>query len=92
DSSKCPTRETQHKFVKKLDSIPTITLPIEDSCSSALNLAKRGLIDQFTGLWPSPKAIEALVQRNWGPLLKEGIRSFLVGKGFFVFVFYSVED
>jgi hypothetical protein len=32
------------------------------------------------------------VQRNWSPLVKEGIRSHLVGRGFFVFVFDNLED
>jgi len=64
DNIKRPARETQRKFVKKLDSIPTVALPIKDSCRSDLNLAKRGLTGQFTGLWPSPKAVEAWVQRH----------------------------
>ena len=51
------------KFVKKVD-IPSVELPAEKTCRSALNLAERGLIGQFTGLWPSPKAIDRWVQRN----------------------------
>jgi hypothetical protein len=78
--------------VKKLDNIPTVTLPVEETCRSALNLAERGLIGQFTGLWPSPKAVEEWVKRNWIPLVKEGIKSHFVGKGFFVFVFDNAED
>ena len=91
-SEKRPPSVSQQKFVKKLDNIPTVTLPAEDACRSALNLAERGLIGQFTGLWPSPKAVEDWVRRNWTPLVKEGIKSYFVGKGFFVFVFDSVED
>ena len=45
------------KFVKKLD-IPSVELPAEKTCRLALNLAERGLIGQFTGLWPSPMAID----------------------------------
>ena len=48
------------KFVKKVD-IPSMELPIERTCRSTLSLAKRGLIRQFTGLWPSPKAIDGWV-------------------------------
>ena len=49
-----------NKFVKKVD-IPSVELPAERICHSMLNLAERGLIGQFTGLWPSPKAIEGWV-------------------------------
>jgi hypothetical protein len=72
--------------------ISLVALPAEETCRSALNLAERGLIGQFTGLWPSPKVVDAWVQRNWSPLVKEGIRSHLVGRGFFVFVFDNIED
>jgi hypothetical protein len=90
--NKQPASDSQQKFVKKLDNIPSIDLPGEETCRSALTLAERGLIGQFTGLWPSPKAVDAWVQRNWSPLVKEGIRSHLVGRGFFVFVFDNLED
>ena len=56
--------EMQKKFVKKLDCMPSIELPIEETCRSTLNLVDRGLIGQFTSLWPSPKAVEEWVQRN----------------------------
>ena len=48
-------------FVKKTD-IPSVDLPTERPCRTALNLAKRGLIGQFIGLWPSPKVVEGWVQ------------------------------
>jgi hypothetical protein len=63
-ASKRPLSATKQKFVKKLDCIPSVELPIEETCRSAVNLADRGLIGQFTGLWPSPKSVEAWVQRN----------------------------
>lgn len=91
-SGKWPITGAQQKFVKKLDNIPTVVLSIEETCRSALNLVERGLIGQFTGLWPSPKAIEDWVNQNWIPLVSEGIKSHFVGKGFFVFVFENAED
>jgi len=51
----------QQNFVKKVESIPSIELPTEHPCRTALNLAERRLIGQFTGLWPSPKAIDGWV-------------------------------
>ena len=78
------------QFVKKVD-IPSVELPAERPCRTALNICERGLIGQFTGLWPSPKAIDGWVQRNWRPLVTEGIPNHLVSKGCDVFVFYSIE-
>ena len=77
--------------MKKVD-IPSIELPVERICRMTLNLAERGLIGQFTSLWNSPKAINGWLQRNWRPLVTEGIQNHFVGRGYYVFVFYSVED
>ena len=66
-NSKRPT-QNQHTFVKKLDNIPSMDLPAEQPCRTTMNIADRGLIGQFTGLWPSPKEIDGWVQRNWKPL------------------------
>jgi len=57
--SKLPTLATQEKFVKNMDSIPSVALPVEEPCRAALKVVERGLIGQFTGFWPSPKAIES---------------------------------
>jgi hypothetical protein len=89
---KRPPSAIQQKFVRKMDTIPTVALPEEETCKAALNLAERGLIGQFMGLWPSPKSVEEWTQRNWRPLIKEGVKSYFVGKGFFVFVFENPED
>ena len=67
-------------------------LPTDQPCRTDLNIAERGLIGQFIGLWPSPKAIEGWVQRNWKPLISEGIRSNLIGKGYYVFLFENSTD
>ena len=72
--------------------IPSVELPAAQTCQSALNLAEWGLIGQFIGLWPSPKAIDGWVQRNWLPLVSEGIRNHFFGRGFYVFVFDSALD
>jgi hypothetical protein len=89
---KRPPSASQQKFVKKMASIPSVALPEAETCKAALNLAEKGLIGQFTGLWPSPKSVEDWTQRNWKPLIKEGVKSYFVGKGFFVFVFECPED
>ena len=91
-SSKRPPSANQQKFFKKLDSIPTVSLPEEETCKEASNLEERGLIGQFTSLWPSPTSVEDWTQRNWSPLIKEGVKSYFMGKGFFVFVFESPDD
>jgi hypothetical protein len=38
--NKHPTSEQQQKFVKKLETIPTVALPTEEPCRSALNLVE----------------------------------------------------
>jgi hypothetical protein len=92
EASKRPPLAAQQKFVKKLECIPSVELPLEETCRMTVNLVDRGLIGQFTGLWSSPKSIEAWVQRNGNPLISEGIKSHFVGKGYFVFVFKNPED
>ena len=77
--------------MQKVDT-PSVDLPTKRISRTALNLAQHGLIRKFAGLWPSPKAIDGWVQRNWRPLVSEGIRNHFVGRGYFVFVFDSVED
>ena len=71
---------------------PSVDLPAERPRRTALNIEKCELIGQFTGLWPSPKAINGWVQRNWRPLTTEGICNHLVGRGYYVFVFDSAEN
>jgi len=41
---KRPPLAQQPKFVKKKDCIPTVALPMEETCCSTLNLVDRGLI------------------------------------------------
>ena len=91
-SNKRPLTESQQKFMKRLDSIPSMALQIKETCRSALNLVETGLIGQFTSLWLSPKYVEDWVLRNYIPLVSKGIKSHFVGKGYFVFVFENVED
>ena len=79
------------KFVKKVD-IPSVELLVEWTCRSTIHLVEHGIICQFTGLWPYPKAIDGWVQRNWRPLVTEGIRIHFVGRGYYVLVFDSAED
>jgi len=61
---KRPPIAQQQKFVKKKDNIPSMALPEEENFRSALNLVDKGLIGQFTGLWPLPKSVEDLIKRN----------------------------
>ena len=80
------------KFIKRLEDIPEIDLPEEKPMKIALSLAKRGLVGQFMGLWPSSKTTDDWIQRNWKPNLKYGVTCYPVGRGFFVFEFISEED
>ena len=83
--------QTQQTFVKKLDNIPSVALPVE-TCQIAINIDDQGLIGQFTGLWPSPKTIVGWVHRNWKPLISKGIYNNLIGKGYYLFLFENSVD
>jgi hypothetical protein len=80
------------KFVKKMEEIPSLELSPEQPCTLALHLAEKALIGKFTGLWPSPKMVEAWMDDSWKSLIKGKASLFAVGRGFFVFSFLSKED
>ena len=90
--SKRKLSQNQHTFVKKLENIPTIDLPMDQTCRTTLSIVDRGLIGQFIWIWPSPKTIEVWVQRNWKPLISESICSNLIGKGYYLFLFENSTD
>ena len=71
--SKVMAQNATPKFVKRLDEVPTIDLPPLHPMQVAISLADRALVEQFTGLWPSPKTIDNWIQKNWRPLLRREI-------------------
>ena len=77
------------KFIKKLEEIPEIALPEEQSIKIALALAHRGLVGKFMGRWPSTKTTDDWIQRNWRPQLKNNVICYVVGRGYFIFEFTS---
>jgi hypothetical protein len=80
------------KFVKKMEEIPSLELSPEEPCNLALLLAEKALIGKFTGLWPSPKTVEAWMDDRWKSLIQGNVSLFAVGRGFFIFSFSSKED
>jgi hypothetical protein len=80
------------KFVKKMEEVPTLELSPEQPCNFALYLAEKALVGKFTGLWPSPKTVDAWIEERWRPLIQETVTRSAVGRGFFVFSFSSKED
>ena len=58
------------KFVKKMEEIPSLELPPEEPCNLALLFAGTTLIGKFTGLWPSPKTVEAWMDDRWKSLIQ----------------------
>ena len=56
------------KFVKRLEDVPEVALPPEETIQVALSLADRALIGQFTGLWPSPKTTDTGYNETGDPL------------------------
>lgn len=80
------------KFVKKLEDIPEISLPPSLPCQAALSLSERGLVGQFTGLWPSPRSVQKWVERNWSSSINEKISIRFCGRGYYTFHFETKED
>jgi hypothetical protein len=80
------------KFIKKLEEIPSVELSPEDPCNCALFLAEKTLIGKFTGLWPSPKTVEAWIEERWRPMIQGHILRSAVGRGYYAFSFSEKED
>jgi len=85
-------RPTASKFVKKLDVLQEVLLPPTIPRMAALSLAEKGLIGQFTGLWPSPKTVQRWVERNWADKTQGKISIRFCGRGYFTFHFETKED
>ena len=47
------------KFVKRIEDVPEVSLPLKETMWVSLSLADRALIEQFTGLCPSPKTMDS---------------------------------
>ena len=63
-----------------------------DPCQKAIILSDKTLIDKFTGLWPSPKAIEIWIAEHWNPIVQGQVSLFATGRGYFVFLFLNEEE
>jgi hypothetical protein len=50
-------------------------------------LAKKGVIKQFLGLWPSSKEMDQWTQKNWMEIIKDKVSYFFYGGGCYVFLF-----
>lgn len=85
-------RPTASKFIKKLDEIPLIPLPTALPRRAAVSLADRALVGQFTGLWPSPRTVQKWVERNWNAMVQGKIAIRFCGRGYYTFLFETVED
>jgi len=92
ESSDARPRPSVTKFIKKLDEIPEVNLPPSLPRKSAISLAERGLVGQFTGLWPSPRSVQKWVERNWSVMIQGKIAIRFCGRGYYTFLFESKED
>ena len=46
------------KFVKKLDEVPIIELPLQHPIHIVASVEDRALVDQLTAIWPSPNTTD----------------------------------
>jgi hypothetical protein len=72
-----------------MEEIPSLELSPEGPCSLALLLAEKALIEKFTGLWPSPKTVEAWMDDRWKSLIQGNVSLCTVGRGFFCLQFHE---
>jgi hypothetical protein len=79
-------------FVKKLDEIPKVPVHPSSSRLFSLRLVENGLIDQFMGLWPSPREMKQWLEKNWKKMIKGKMSSTFCGKGFYAFLFENQAD
>jgi hypothetical protein len=92
-SYKKATKDVQpSRFVKRLEEIPKVAVHSSSARPFALRLAENGLIGQFTGLWPSPKAMASWLDLNWRKIIKGQLSTAFCGKGFYVFLFENKAD
>eukprot|EP00253_Pinus_taeda_P031855 PITA_31855 len=84
--------QTINKFLEKLEDIPEISLPLSLPCRAALSLAERGLVGQFTGIWPSTKSVQRWVERNWSSTINGKIAIRFYRRGYYTFNFETKED
>jgi hypothetical protein len=80
------------KFVKKLDEIRKILVHSSLVCPFSLQLAENGLIGQFIGIWPSPRAMAQWLDLNWKKISKGKCPRHSMVRVFFLFLFENKED
>ena len=69
-----------------------VTIPPIYSTKKSLSLIKRGLIEQFSGIWPQPQATTTRVQQKWLPLIKGKVDTDFCARLFFAFLLEFKED
>jgi hypothetical protein len=57
----------------------------------ALAFTYRGIINQFTGLWPSPKAMDMWMQKNWIAMIQCNLLYYFCGRGYYPFLFEKMN-
>ena len=72
------------KFVKRA-TVPTVKISLAASKNKKMVLSKKGLVGNFTGLWPSRRGIEIWLNKIWRSLIHGEVMQKFFGKGFFLF-------
>jgi hypothetical protein len=78
------------RCAKRVDSIPSLDLLGNSMAKhNSIILKEHGLVDKFLGLWPSPRVVLDWISKNWP---EQDPLDFYCGKGFYVFIFKTIED
>jgi hypothetical protein len=65
-----PLKVLPPRFVKRTDKSFEGNIPPIASRNKAITLVERGVISQFTGIWPTPKAMATWLHNNSKVLMK----------------------
>lgn len=79
----------ERRFAKRVDFIPNLDLEHSMANQHSIILLERDLVGKFLVLWPSPRTVVEWISKNWP---KQDPSTFYCGKGFFVFLFKTIED
>jgi len=58
----------------------------------ALSLAKKRLVGHFTGIFPSLKAMDQWMQKNWMTRIKSKVSYYVCGRWYYAYLFKLKED
>ena len=79
-------------LLQKYESIPSLVISDSKVCKKVLILLERVLIGKFIGICPNSHIMDIWLSEHWSPKLQNQVNFFVAGRGFFIFLFSSMEE